>query len=105
MTKFLNIIFSPFRFIRDQLIRGLLKLRAKGQVASMRQAIEEADKIKKETGQKALVVYNRSTRQWEAIKKRQLKDAHKRRKASKDKSTGMKHGRTKEIEKKSVYVT
>ena len=116
MKLFLNTILFPFRWLRERAIRWLLTLRAKGQVESMRLAIAEADKIKKTTGRKAIVVYNKSTKRWECIEKQALKRMHKVHKAVKandrrkrDKQVlaatdtkGMSLERVKGIEKKQV---
>lgn len=119
MKRLFNTITSPFRWLRERLIRGLLKLRAKGQVASLRLAIAEADKIKMATGRKVLVVYNKATQQWECVEKQALKRMHKVRKAvtandrrkrgrvttSPKDNKGMTLERVKTIEKKHVYAT
>ncbi len=108
MKQILTYIAAPFRWIRDLLIRGLLKLRALAQVQSLRDAIAEADRIHKETGKKVLVVYNKATKQWEAIEKQLLKAAHKKHKAyNRGRSTepGIPLNRVKQIEKRSVYGT
>lgn len=116
MRKFLNILFYPFRALRVFLINQLLKLRARLQMATMREAIQAADKIKQQTGKKVLVVYNNATKQWEPLEKQLLKLAHKkmkkvnanrRRKRGKEKieGTGMTLERVKVIEKKSVYAS
>lgn len=117
MKKFLNIIFYPFRVLRVFMINQLLKLRARLQMATMRDAIKAADKIHKETGKKVLVIYNNATKAWEPIEKQLLKLAHKKlkkvnanakRKRGKedlDAAGGMTLNRVKVIEKKSVYAT
>lgn len=108
MRKIINIILAPFRALRTALIAGLLKLRAKLQIASMRDAIKEADTLHEETGKKYLVVYNKATKEWEPIAKQQLKAAHKRHKAfvrGKVKDDGITLERAKQIEKRSVYAS
>lgn len=86
------------------LISGLLKLRGKLQMASLREAIHDADKLHQETGRKHLVVYDQAEQEFIPVAKRALKDQHKKRKLTKGKA-GMKLGRVKQIEKKSVYAT
>lgn len=117
MTRFLNILFTPLRALRDFLIMQLLRLRAKMQIGSLRDAIKEADRLSLSTGRKHLVVYNKATGEYEAIEKQLLKAAHKRRKmvTANDRrqrnkedmgsNRGMKLSRVKEIEKRSVYGT
>ncbi len=117
MKKFLAIVLRPLQLFRIWLINSMLKLRARCQMASMREAIQAADRIHKDTGKKVLVVYNKATQQWEPIEKQLLKMAHKRmkaitandkrkrNKADMSKSSGMKYDRVKTIEKKSVYAT
>ncbi len=117
MSTFLNIIFSPFRALRDFLVMKLLRLRAKMQMGSLRDAIREADRLSLETGRKYLVVYNNATKEYEPIEKQLLKAAHKRRKlvTANDKrlrgkeemgsNRGMKLARVKQLEKRSVYGT
>lgn len=115
----LGYILRPFVLLKRRLIKSLLKLRAKLQIGSLREAIAGADKNKTETGRKNMVVFNTYSGKYEPIQKKVLKVASN---ASKNKSNkAMTDGRKKmmkqrkarvididrvhQIEKKSLYVT
>lgn len=108
MKQILNIILYPLRAFRSFLIQRLLRFKAKLHVGSLRDAIKEADRLKKETKRKHLVIFNKATGQWETIQKQQLKAAHQKHKLynrGKVDQDGLTLQRVKQIEKKSVYVT
>lgn len=83
--------------IKLAIIGWLLLLRSKLRMQSLREAIQEADKVKAETKCKMIVVFNSTSGKYEPVKKKTLKLAHKQR--------IIKIQRVKQIEKRSPYVT
>jgi len=91
------------RAFRKQIIKWLLALRAKLQIHSLRQAIDEADKDKEETKRKNMVVFNTVGGKFEPIQKKTLKRAAS---AGKNKSNKkMTDGRKKMLKKKPRVIT
>lgn len=125
--KYLPIILSLGVFIllirvfRKAIVSYLLKLRGRLTVASIRNAIQEADKDKEKTGRKNMVVFNTASGSFEPVQKKLLKGiARKNRNRSNAKQTdGRKRylaqnpkeksyltsERVKTVEKKSLYTT
>lgn len=114
------LIFFILVFIfRKQLINQLLKLKNKLTFQSLRIAIDNADKNKKETGRKNIVVYNTTTKEFEPMQKKVLKTVANSRKnknnaaqtkgrvkfGSKRAGRLIGHDRIKQTEKHSLYVT
>lgn len=111
------------RVFRKPIRNWLLRLRAKMQIHSLRNAIAGADEDKAETGRKNMVVYNTVSGEFEPLQKRVLKriSNNAKRKNNSKMTDGRKwaqqngktktgkryftHKRVKETEKKSLYVT
>jgi hypothetical protein len=107
------------RIFRKPVSRWLIKIRAKLQIHSLREAIADADHDKQTTGRKNMVVFNQSSGKFEPLQKRLLKIAsnNTRNKSNKAMTEGRKkmmqkkktrvfdNNRVKQIEKKSLYVT
>lgn len=103
------------RVFRGRIRQWLIQLRAKLQIRSLRTAIADADKDKKETNRKNLVVFNTVSGKFEPLQKKMLKrmaaikeqpkvlNGYKQQKAVKKYNiTGDK---VKVVEKKSLYST
>lgn len=106
------------RVFRKPIVRGLLILKAKLNIRSLRGAIQEADDNKERTDRKTMVVFNMSSGEWETVEKKVLKKASSmnrntnnakmtdgRRRFMKKKNRAFDNDRVKAIEKKSLYVT
>jgi hypothetical protein len=117
----LGYLLKPLVWLKRRIIKALLRLRAKLQIGSLREAIVDADKDKAKTGRKNMVVFNTTSGKYEPLQKKLLKTASK---AGKNKSNkAMTEGRIKmmkqqkvkprlfdsdrvhQIEKKSLYIT
>jgi hypothetical protein len=121
VKKILRSLSLLVTFFTAWLIRKALKLRAKYQISSLKEAIGDADKDKQVTGRKNIVVFNAFSGKYEPIQKKLLKnvakagrntsnkamtDGRKRvLQQQKHKKKFMDQGRVKAIEKKSLYVT
>jgi hypothetical protein len=108
----------PFVRLRNWTVKRLLKLRAKLQLGSLREAIVQADQDKEKTGRKNMVVFNTTSGKYEPVQKKLLKAASQmgknrsnkahtegRRRMLKHKERAFTPQRVKHIEKKSLYVT
>lgn len=118
ILSFLSMVVMAILF-RASIIKFLYRLRSKLQIHSLREAINEADKNKEETGRKNMVVFNSHSGKYEPLQKRILKAASRlnRNKSNKAMTEGRKkmmkakksrtftNDRVKQIEKKSLYVT
>lgn len=93
-----------FLKIFGKVISFLLKIKSKHQLETLRKAIHDADKDKEKTGRKNMVIYNSTTKKFEPVQKKILKQVSKIQKQKGIKRT-MKSQRIKQIEKKSLYVT
>jgi hypothetical protein len=119
LSRFILLVMLPFIWIRNQVVKYLIRLRSKLHIRSLRTAINGADKDKDLTGRKNMVVFNTASGEYEPLQKRLLKNAAR---AGKNKSNkAMTPGRKKmmkvrkkrildphrinQIENKSLYVT
>lgn len=93
-----------FLKIFGKVISFLLKIKSKHQLETLRKAIHDADKDKEKTGRKNMVIYNSTTKKFEPVQKKILKQVSKIQKQKGGKRT-MSSQRIKQIEKKSLYVT
>lgn len=114
-----RLIVKFIFFIRNLLAKYLFRLRSKLRMDSLREAIGKADGIKKDTGRKAIVVFDNRAGSYDAFTKRVLKAVTNKRKIKGQpaqteyrkkrpvkKSPGrFTVDRVKMIEKKSMYVT
>jgi hypothetical protein len=115
----LRFFIKPLVWGKVRLIRYLLRLRAKLQISSLKEAIHDADKDKEKTGRKNMVVFNTTSGKYEPVQKKLLKAATRvgKNKSNKALTEGRKrmlkqtreraftNERVKQIEKKSLYVT
>ena len=114
----IGTIILLIRVFRVQILRWLIRLRAKLKVKSLREAIEDADKDKKKTGRKNMVVFNAASGRYEPLQKRILKAGAKsgrnknnakmtdgRKRMMKKKKRVVDPAIIKSIEEKSLYVT
>lgn len=95
-----NFLLSVF----GRVVKFLLKIKSKHQLETLRTAIHAADSDKEKTGRKNMVIYNSTTKKFEPVQKKILKQVSKIQKQKGIKRT-MKSQRIKQIEKKSLYVT
>jgi hypothetical protein len=107
------VVINPWRSLRIRIIRWLFRLRGRLRKESLRDAIDQADSIKKKTGRKAMVVFNNYSGKYEPLQKRHLKGivrkatvkSSKTTSRSKKKKRVINHSRVKQIENRSLYVT
>jgi hypothetical protein len=115
-----RILLIPFLWIKRLIVKRLLRLRARLQMGTLRQAIHDADDDKKNTGRKNMVIFNSTSGKFEPLQKKMLKSAANltKNKSNKAMTEGRKKmmkkkkisrvintQRVKQIEKKSLYVT
>lgn len=114
-----RLIIKLIRFIRSLLINRLVKVRSKLRFQTLREAIAGADKIKADSGRKAMVLFNNSSGKYEALPKKVLKQVAEKRKVKgqpaqteyrkkrpvKQSPGRFTNARVKQLEKKSAYVT
>lgn len=118
LIAFLSGFVLVLRLLKKPLTPWLLRMRGKLFVGSLRNAINEADKDKKQTGRKNIVVFNTESESFEPAQKRLLKflaskgknknNAKKtdgRKKFAKPLKRKLDHDQVSIIEKKSLYVT
>jgi hypothetical protein len=115
----LLIITKPFIWIRNCVVKFLLRVRSKLHIRSLRQAINDADKDKSETQRKNMVVFNTASGEYEPLQKRLLKTAakagknksnaamtkYRKKRTPKGKKRILDPQRINKIEEKSLYVT
>lgn len=92
------------KIFKKEIIRFLFKIKTKYSLGTLREAIHEADNDKKKTGRKNMVIYNSTTKTFEPVQKKLLKQVANHNKRKKIKSD-ININRIKQIEKKSLYVT
>lgn len=109
----MKIIRTIIKFFRrlwilfcNWVVRGLLKMRSRLRMQSLRGAIQEADKIKADTGKKAIVLFNHGAGKYEPVTKQDLKKAYRQGKSArkKGKKSPFTLERIKRLEKRSMYV-
>ena len=114
-----TLIIKFIRYIRRLLYNRLIKIRSKLRFQSLREAIDGADKIKADTGRKAMVLFNNSSGKYEALPKKVLKAVadkrkvkgqpaqteYRRKRPVKQSKGRFTNERIKTLEKKSAYVT
>lgn len=108
-------VIALLYFFRKGIRDGLLKLKTKMQIHSLRQAIEEADYDKAETGRKNMVVYETTNKVFITVQKKKLKQLAKKkvqppvkaghRQKPAVKASAIDADKIKTVEKKSLYVT
>jgi len=115
----LRLLKKLIQFVRNYLAKRLFRLRSRMRMDSLREAIGKADDLKKDTGRKAIVVFDNPAGKYDALTKRTLKAVTEKRKIKGQpaqtayrkkhpvkKSPGrFTVDRVKMIEKKSAYVT
>src|SRR4051812_39496238 len=75
VSRFILLVMLPFIWIRNQVVKYLIRLRSKLHIRSLRTAINGADKDKDLTGRKNMVVFNTASGEYEPLQKRLLKNA------------------------------
>lgn len=95
-----NFFLSVFGLV----VKFLLKIKSKHQLETLRKAIHDADADRGKTGRKNMVIFNTTTKKFEPIQKKKLKQVSQVQKKKGGKRT-MSSQRIKQIEKKSLYVT
>lgn len=112
LTRILVIVFiaivagtvvTLINYFKVPIRKWAMRMSAKLTIKSLRKAVQQADAIKSTTGRKAIVVFNKTTNEYEAIEKKILKRAANNSKGKTNRF--FTHDRVKLIQKKSLYVT
>lgn len=103
--KLLKIQINDFLLkVLGKVVAFLLRIKSKHQLETLRKAIHDADADRGKTGRKNMVIFNTTTKKFEPIQKKKLKQVSQVQKKKGGKRT-MSSQRIKQIEKKSLYVT
>lgn len=119
LISIIGMLFLLAFLFRNKLIEQLHVLRGRLHVESLREAINNADKDKMQTGRKNMVVFNTANSEFEPVQKRMLKflAAKGKQKNNAKKTDGRKKfakpvgkrvltgEKVKQVEKSSLYVT
>lgn len=87
-----------------KVVSWLLKIKSRHQLETLRNAIHAADSDKEKTGRKNMVIFNTTTKKFEPVQKKLLKQVNQVQK-KKRLSRTLDPKRIHQIEKKSLYVT
>ncbi len=100
VTYLVSVLLSLFK---TPIRAWAMRLSARLKIQSLRKAIAKADEIQRTTGRKCLVVFNKSSNEYEAIEKKILKRVANNTKGKPGRV--FTHDRIKLMQKKSLYVT